>query len=117
MSFAEIYGADFWAENKTAGFLDRAQVKQSGKPVVTVDVKYIGPHERRFDGAVLSQQHEMKYRRDDLPFLSEGDPVSFLDSAGAVIRAKRFRVREAPYVPDEQRGASGYFRWALLTQI
>lgn len=117
MSLADTYGPVFWAADKAAGMLDPALVKQSGRPAATVDVKLIQPHGRGFDGAVLSQDFEIKYRRDDLPNLSEGDPVSFLDEDGVVIRSKRFRVREAPFVPDEERGASGYFKRALLTRV
>lgn len=117
MSLADIFGDEFWAANKDAGFLDPALVKQSGKPAVTVDVKLIQPSERRFDGVVLSQEYEIKYRYNDLPALAEGDPVSILDGDGVVIRAKRFKVRESPFVPDEVQGASGFFRHALLTRI
>lgn len=108
----------FWPELKAAGMLRAVVVKQSGKPAVNVDVKYAQPTERRFDGSASSQEHSIKYQHADLPYLAEGDLVSFLDDAGAVIRAERFRVRECPLVSalpgDDQ---SGYFRHAVLTRI
>lgn len=110
--------AAYWPAFKAAGFLRPALVKQSGKPAVTVDVKYTQPSARRFDGSVGSQEHSMKYQRDDLPYLREGDPVSFLDADGVVIRAERFKVREAWFVGEfPGDDTSGFWRRALLTQI
>lgn len=106
----------FWPEFKAAGMLSPAAVKQAGKPRVLVDVRYSQPSDGI--GSQVSQQHSIKYQHADLPYLAEGDLVDFLDADGAVIRAQRFKVREAPLVSNNPGDdTSGYFRHALLTRI
>lgn len=106
----------FWPEFKAAGMLRVASVKQAGKSATIVDVKYSQPTDTL--SQQLSQEHSIKYQHADLPNLAEGDTVSFLDAAGAVIRAERFRVRSAALVSNEPADdRSGYFRYALLTRI
>ena len=107
----------FWPELKSAGMLRSALVKQSGRLPVTVDVKYEQPTNAIF-GQAASQDHQIEYQAADLPALTEGDPVSFLDDAGVVIRAERFKVREAPFVSsDPATDRTGFFKLALLTRI
>lgn len=111
----------FWPELKAAGMLRSALVRQSGRSVAVVDVKYVQPTELRLDGSQGSQQHSIKYQHHDLPRLAEGDLVTMLDDDGKEIRSERFRVREAPAIVDSGSPGgsdrSGYFRWALLTRI
>jgi hypothetical protein len=107
----------FWPAFKEAGMLRSVSVKQSGKQAVTVDVKYEQPTQRIF-GQQASQDLTIQYQAADLPYLKEDDPVTFLDAAGAPIRTERFKVREAPYVSaNAGEDRSGYFKYALLTQI
>lgn len=113
-------GEIYWRANDLAKMLRRALVKQSGKPAVIVKVK---PETTTSNplGAV-SKDRVIKYRRDDLPNLGEGDAVSFVDDADAVIRDERYKVRQPTSTertdsPFNAGASDGYFRFALLTQV
>lgn len=107
----------FWPEFKAAGFLRAARVRQEGHAPVDCDVKYTQPTDFKFGGAIGSQEHSIKYQHSDLPYLGEGSTVEFLDAEGEVIRAERFKVRQASAVSDDPGDdRSGFFRHALLTR-
>lgn len=110
--------AEFVDAFADAGLWSPAQVKSGGR-TATVQVGYRQPTENIF-GQQASQQHAIDYRASDLPKLAEGDPVSFLDDDGAVIKTRRFKVREAPFVPGDAIAGTqgdGFWKRALLTQL
>lgn len=102
----------FWPAFKAAGMLRPVKVKQA-----VVWVGYVEPDTLRFD-QTRSTDYEIEYQTADLPNLAQGDPVLLLDAALVPIAKAKFRVREAPFVPDiPAEGNDGTFRRALLTKL
>jgi hypothetical protein len=95
------------------------RVTSQESPAVVTDTHaaYIRPDVPRVTGS-LSSEHEIKYQGDDLPDLTEGDGVEFLDEDGTPIDGKTFRVRQVPFVSDDPNDdTTGYFMRALLTRL
>jgi hypothetical protein len=91
---------------------------QDSPPVVTdTHAGYAQPGVVKVSGS-MSSEHQIKYQRDDLPELTEGDGVEFLDADGNPITGKSFRVREEPFVTDDPNDdATGYFMRVRLTKL
>jgi len=116
---AETFDASlFWPAFRDAGLLRLATVKmRAGGPAVDVDVGYVEPDMPRFGTAVRSRDYEIEYQTADLSKLAEGDTLTVWDDREKTSGVK-FRVREAPFVPDTAiEGNDGFFRRALLTKV
>lgn len=106
----------FWDEFKDVGFLRPVRVKQKGRAVANVDVKWSQPNSELLGSQSIDYQ--MEYQHSDLPALAEGDPVTLLDADGNVISGGKYEVRSSPFVPpDPANSRSGFFRQALLTKL
>lgn len=106
-AFSTSFGASFKAAAEDAGMTEVATITSGG---VTSDcnVHYEGPDMVLMDGAVRSTEHMIELLDpDDCPDIDEGDTV--------VIGARTYRVRERAF--NEERGANGYYRKALLTKV
>lgn len=102
-----------------AGMWEAIRVTSNDSPPVITDTHAL---RRAPDVQLLrshqSNQYEIKYVHDDLPDLTEGHTVEFIDADGDPIAGRAYRVRSEPYVSDAPSDdRSGYFKRALLTKL
>ena len=98
----------FWPEFKEAGMLRLASTILPGCTEATeFDVRLVMPDVITANGQV-SREYAIEYQHADAPTLAEGAEV--------LIDCTLYLVREDPFV-DEEGGADGYFRKALLTRV
>lgn len=106
-AFSATFGTAFKAAAKSSGMTVVATITSAGV-TADFDIGFKSPDIFRFDGKVQSHEYEIEMLSpDDCPTLTEGD--------GVVIGGMSFRVRQVPFNDDP--GADGYFRKALLTKV